>query len=145
MHVHRSAGVFAAAVVIGGLLAGCGSNTNTGPRTLPPAATSTPATGQQPHKQADAVFRQNMIPHHLQAIMMSQLARNQATSPQVKALAARIEAEQGLEIQQMRDLLAGWGVPVPATLGGGGPMGGMWRGQMPGMMNGPAFDGCFSR
>jgi uncharacterized protein (DUF305 family) len=64
----------------------------------------------------------------------------------VKDLAARIEAAQGPEIQQMRDLLTAWGNPAPASPGAMGPMGGMRgmeAGQMPGMMTGAAFDRMF--
>ncbi len=142
MRIHRVAGVLAAAAAAGGLLAGCGTNTRPA-TTPPPAASSTPATGQQQHNQADVVFLQNMIPHHAQAITMSQMARNRAASPQVKDLAARIEAEQGPEIQQMRGLLTAWGTPAPATPGGMGGMRGMGQGQMPGMMSGTGFDRMF--
>ena len=94
-----------------------------------------------------------MIPHHAQAISMAQLASSRAASPQVKALASRIEAAQNPEIQQMSALLNSWGAPVPATTEN---MPGMHHqpGQMPGMMNnaqmqqlssasGPAFDRMF--
>jgi uncharacterized protein (DUF305 family) len=145
MRIHNMVGVLAAAAALGGLLAGCGSNTTTSPATTPPpAASNAPATGQQQHNQADVVFLQNMIPHHNQAIMMSQMARTRATSPKVKDIAARIEAEQAPEIQQMRSLLTAWG--VPATPGGMGPMGGMGgmgSGQGPGMMSGATFDRMF--
>jgi uncharacterized protein (DUF305 family) len=143
MRIHRVAGVLAAAAAAGGLLAGCGTNTSPATTTPPPAASSTPATGHRQHNQADVVFLQNMIPHHAQAITMSQMARNRAASPQVKDLAARIEAEQGPEIQQMRGLLTAWGTPAPATPGGMGGMGGMGQGQMPGMMSGTGFDRMF--
>jgi uncharacterized protein (DUF305 family) len=137
MRIHNMAVVLTTAAAAGGLLAGCGSNTNTTPVTPLPATSSAPAaTGQQQHNQADVVFLQNMIPHHNQAIMMSQMARNRATSPKVKDLAARIEAEQGPEIQQMRALLTAWGIPAPATPGAMGGMGDMGQGQMPGMMSG---------
>ena len=142
MRIHSVAGVLAAAVAAGGLLAGCGSNTN--PATTPPlAVNSAPAAGQQQHNQADVVFLQKMIPHHDQAIMMSRMARNRAAAPKVKDLAARIEAEQGPEIQQMRSLLTAWGAPAPATPGGMGAMGGMGQGQMSGMMSGTGFDRMF--
>jgi len=144
MRIHSMAGVLAAAAVAGGLLAGCGNNTTTSPATTPPppAASSAPAAGQQ-HNQADVVFLQNMIPHHTHAIRMSQVARNQATSPQVKDLAARIEAAQDPQIQQMRELLTAWGAPAPIGPGGPGPMGGRGPGPMPGMMTGVAFDQMF--
>lgn len=144
IHVHSMAGVLAAAALAGALLAGCGNNTTPSPATTPPppATSGAPAAGQQ-HNQADVVFLQNMIPHHTHAIRMSEVARNQATSPQVKDLAARIEAAQGPEIQQMHELLTAWGEPAPATPGGRGPMGGKGPGPMPGMMTGVAFDQMF--
>ncbi len=61
-----------------------------------------------------------MIRHHSQAITMSHMVRNQASSPHVKDLAARIEAGQGPEIQQMSELLTVWGAlsqPAPALRG----------------------------
>ena len=150
MRIHSMAAALVVAAAVGGLLAGCGGNTATRPATTtaPPAATNAPATGQQQHNQADVVFLQNMIPHHAQAIMMSQMAHAHATTPQVKDLATRIQAAQQPEIDQMRRLLAAWG--VPANSGDMGPMGGMMGGtggmgpgQGPGMMSGTAFDRMF--
>lgn len=150
MRIHSMATALVAAAAVGGLLAGCGGgNTTTAgsATTTPPAARNAPA-GQQQHNQADVVFLQNMIPHHQQAIMMSQMALAHATTPQVKDLATRIQAAQQPEIDQMRRLLAAWG--VPANPGGMGPMGGMMGGmggmgpgQGPGMMTGTTFDRMF--
>ena len=147
MRIHSMATALVAAAAVGGLLAGCGGNTATSPATTtaPAAANNAPATGQQQHNQADVVFLQNMIPHHQQAIMMSQMALTHATTPQVKDLVTRIQAAQQPEIDQMRRLLAAWG--VPANPGGMGPMGGMGGmmgpGQGPGMMSGTNFDRMF--
>ncbi|MGH3684513.1 MAG: DUF305 domain-containing protein [Pseudonocardiaceae bacterium] len=137
MRIHSVAGMLAAAAAAGGLFAGCGSNTS--PTTPPPAPSSAAAAGQQ-HNLADVVFLQNMIHHHSHAITMSQMARNQATSPQVKDLAARIETAQGPEIQQMSGLLTAWGTPAPTTPDG---MGGTEHGQMPGMVSGAGFNRMF--
>jgi uncharacterized protein (DUF305 family) len=134
MRIQSMAGMLAAAAAAGGLFAGCGSKPT--PTTPPPAPSSAPAAGQQ-HNLADVVFLQNMIPHHGHAITMSQMARNQATSPQVKDLAARIETAQSPEIQQMRGLLTAWGTPAPTTSGG------MGHGQLPGMVSGAGFDRMF--
>jgi uncharacterized protein (DUF305 family) len=153
MRIKTITSVIAMAAATGGLLAGCGT-TSTGPAaTSPPATSSTASPGQQQHNQADITFLQGMVPHHSQAIAMAQLAPSRAASPQIKALASRIEAEQNPEIQQMNGLLTSWGAPVPATTGG---MTGMQHehGQMPGMMSnaqmqqltassGPAFDRMF--
>ena len=150
MRIHSMTSALVAAAAVGGLLAGCGGGTTatTGSATTtPPVASSAPA-GQQQHNLADVVFLQNMIPHHQQAIMMSQMALTHATTPQVKDLATRIQAAQQPEIDQMRRLLASWGVPAnPGGMGpmGGmmGPMGGMGPGQGPGMMSGTSFDRMF--
>ena len=103
---------------------------------------SAPATSKPPHNQADVVFLQNMILHHARTISMSQLAHDQATSPQVKDLAARIEAEQSPQTQQMSALLIGCGIPVPATTGAGASSG-IGNGQMPEMVTGAVFDRIF--
>jgi uncharacterized protein (DUF305 family) len=132
-----------AATAVAGLLAGYGGTTTTSPATTtaPTAASNAPTTGQQQHNQADVVFLQNMIQHHQQAIMMSQMALTHGTTPQVKDLATRIQAAQQPEIDQMRRLLTAWG--VPAYPGGMGPMGGMMGGRGPGMMSGITFDRMF--
>jgi uncharacterized protein (DUF305 family) len=141
MRVQTIASVLAATAVIGGLVAGCGGTSGSSSASAP---ADSKALAQQPHNQADVVFVQNMIPHHSQAIVMSRMAHNRATSPQVKDLAARIEAEQDPEIQQMRDLLTAW--KAPAGPAGVGPMGGMGhQGQAgrPGTTAGGAFDPMF--
>ena len=53
------------------------------------------------HNQADVEFVQGMIPHHEQAVTMSELAASRAASPGVKALATRIQAAQAPEITQI--------------------------------------------
>lgn len=136
MRIHRLAGVLAAAAAAGGLLAGCGSKTNP-VAPPPPAASRAPAATQQPHNQADVVFIQNMILNHTRAITMSQSARNQAISPQVKDLVTRIEAEQTPQTQQMSALLTEWGIPAPAATS---TVGGTGNGQMPGTVSGAGFD-----
>jgi uncharacterized protein (DUF305 family) len=59
----------------------------------------------------DVMFAQMMIPHHQQAIDMSALAQSRALSPEVKALASKISAEQGPEIEQMRSWLKAANAP----------------------------------
>jgi len=60
----------------------------------------------------DIMFAQMMIPHHQQAIDMSALAESRAMSPAVKALASKISAEQGPEIEQMRSWLKAANAPT---------------------------------
>ena len=88
---------------------------------------------------ADVEFAQSMIPHHQQAVEMAQLAEDRASSPEVKQLAADIEAAQGPEIETMTAWLEEWGEEVPASGGGHGDMEGMEdmddTSDMPGMMS----------
>ena len=144
MRIPHVVGVLAAAAAAGLLLTGCGNKTGSNPAPPPPTARSAPATSpQQQHNQADVVFLQNMVLHHTQAITMSQIARNQASAAQVKDLAARIEAEQSPQIQQMNTLLSEWGIPAPATTGGIATTSGVGHGQLPGMVSGAGFDRAF--
>jgi uncharacterized protein (DUF305 family) len=75
------------------------------------ASTSAPATSA--HNQADVTFAQNMIPHHQQAIQMSDIIMGkQGIDPRVVQLANQIKAAQGPEIQQMQSWLSQWGQPT---------------------------------
>ena len=122
MHTYRVAGVVLGAVVAG-FLAGCGGTIDTAPQS---PARSAVAAGQQRHNDADVRFLQDLLPHHVQSGRMTDLARTKAASPRVRALAARIRAEQDQQVTRIRDLLGAWGVPIPA---GGG------NGQVPGMLS----------
>ncbi|MGN9807028.1 DUF305 domain-containing protein [Micromonospora sp. L32] len=79
---------------------------------------------------ADVMFAQMMIPHHQQAVQMSELADSRAGDPEVERLAAQIKAAQAPEIATMTGWLTAWGRPVPS----GSPSGGHDHG-MPGMMS----------
>ena len=52
----------------------------------------------------DQMFAAMMIPHHEQAIQMSELALLNSTEPEILALANEIKAAQGPEIEQMNCL-----------------------------------------
>lgn len=94
------------------------------------------------HNDADVTFAQDMIPHHAQAIVMSTMAKKQARDPELRQLAADIQAAQRPEIEQMSGWLRAWGADVPQGMGGMdgdhdmGDMGMMDDGDMPGMMTG---------
>jgi uncharacterized protein (DUF305 family) len=150
MSTHRFATQIAAVtagLAFTGALAACGttSNTGSGSASPVPASSAAPAVSQA-HNQADVSFAQQMIPHHAQAVAMSKLAAERASSPQVKTLATRIEAAQQPEIDQMSGWLRAWGAPVPDTTAPGMDMGGMSQHNMPGMDNssGNAMPGMMS-
>jgi uncharacterized protein (DUF305 family) len=66
---------------------------------------------------ADMAFAQGMLPHHQQAVTMSQLAADHAADPRVKDLAARIEAAQGPEIQTLAGWLESWDADAAGSTG----------------------------
>ncbi len=89
---------------------------------------------------ADVEFASGMVPHHQQAVMMSQMAVDQG-GPEVAALAERIQAAQGPEIETMTQWLDEWGAEAPMGMGDmdmeSGDMGDMDMGgmDMEGMMS----------
>ena len=134
------------------LLTACGS-----PGAAPTGATATPSVTRMSesgaaHNDADIAFAQMMVIHHEGAIEMAGLAERVGSSSGVRALAGRIRAAQGPEIDQMRGWLKAWGEPAPedsdmAGMGHGGmEMGGL--DQQAAMdqlrkLDGEAFDKAF--
>jgi len=77
------------------------------------------------HNQADMNFAHMMIPHHEQAVEMSDIIlAKQGIDPRVVDLAKQIKAAQGPEIEKMQGWMSQWGM---------GGMGGMDHGGMTGM------------
>ena len=88
-----------------------------------PGATGTPATG--PHNDADVIFVQAMIPHHQQAVAMSDMIlAKDGIDAKVTDLATQIKAAQAPEIAQMSGWLAGWGESPSPSMGMDHDMGG---------------------
>lgn len=86
-------------------------------------ASSTPAAAAD-YNAADTMFTQGMIPHHQQAVEMSDLMLGKSDVPApVKELATRIKAAQGPEIATMTGWLKTWN--ESATMAPGMDMGGM--------------------
>lgn len=121
------------AVAAAALLAACGSDAD---------------NSAENHNAADVTFATEMIPHHLQAVEMSEMAATRASRSEVLQLAEEIAGAQGPEIETMSGWLEAWGEPVPEG------MDGMDMAGMPGMMSeeqmqalgeasGPAFDEMF--
>jgi uncharacterized protein (DUF305 family) len=117
----------AAAAVV--LSAGCGSG-DSGSQHPPEHASSTSASSSD-HNDTDTGFLENMIPHHQQAIEMSDVVlAKQGIDPRVVDLANKIKAAQGPEIKQMQDWLSKWGTPPTASMAPGHDMGGDSMGMM---------------
>jgi uncharacterized protein (DUF305 family) len=132
-------------------LAGCSTGTedeNTAPDATATAASSAPTasaatdtvtpsatvTGSAveisaEHNDADVMFAQMMIPHHQQAVDMSEmlLAKDEIAT-EVRDFAQKVIDAQGPEIDRMNAMLTTWGAdPAPSSTGQGhgSPMKGM--------------------
>jgi uncharacterized protein (DUF305 family) len=113
------------------IFTGCSSsNESEHPAGHSPASSATagPSTtaAAEAHNDADVMFAQHMIPHHTQAIEMSDtLLAKQGIDPKVTKLANQIKAAQGPEIQQMQSWLTQWGTPSMPPMSGHDDMAGM--------------------
>ena len=126
------------------ILAGCGSDNEPATQASEPmasaqesssSATESDAEVSAEHNDADAMFAQMMIPHHQQAVEMSDmmLAKDDI-SPAITDLATRIKDAQGPEIRTMTNWLEAWDRPVmPEGAMDGHDMGSM--GGMDGMID----------
>ena len=123
------------------------SSTSTTSAAASAPASPSAASSDAAHNDADVTFAQGMIPHHQQAIEMSDmLLGKQGIDPEVVSLANEIKNAQGPEIEQMQGWLQDWGVSsstsAPSTAAMPGhdmpghqmPSGDM--GDMPGMSGG---------
>jgi len=118
-------------------LAGCGSSNDTGgmggmdhssaspPMSQMPSSSagssgaSASASTAEQFNDADVMFVQGMIPHHKQAVEMSDmLAKKSGVSAETTALAEQIKAAQGPEITTMEGWLKAWGKSVDGGMGG---------------------------
>ncbi|WP_026919242.1 DUF305 domain-containing protein [Gordonia shandongensis] len=64
------------------------------------------------HNAADVMFAQMMLPHHEQALVMSDIILGKKDIPEsVTTLATQIKDAQGPEIAQLKAWLKGWGEP----------------------------------
>ncbi|QNN53443.1 DUF305 domain-containing protein [Nocardioides mesophilus] len=99
------------------------------------------SNGSDQFNDADVSFATDMIPHHQQAVQMTEMAADRASSPEVKQLADEIAAAQGPEIDTMTGWLEAWGQELPADSMDHGDMGhGDEAGGMPGMMDADTMD-----
>lgn len=100
----RTLSIVAAAL----LLAACGSHDSHS------GSTAVSVDGSAAFNDADGIFAQEMIPHHEQAIELSEYALDPkaGASEAVKGLAGRIEAGQDPEVTLMKGWLKEWGQPT---------------------------------
>ncbi len=125
--------LFGASVLAASLaLAGC---TSTGGSTMGSSAgmggmsgtySSSSTTAGGSHTTSDLMFAEMMLPHHQEAITMSDtlLAKGTGVDPRVLALATRIKKEQAPEIVALTGWISDWNGSTSST-SMGSTMGGM--------------------
>jgi uncharacterized protein (DUF305 family) len=119
MNKNLAAGAASAALVLA--LTACGdsgSDQNAGATSTTAGATTSASAGQNAgeHNDADVAFARGMVPHHTQAIEMSDmLLAKQGIDPRVVTLAQQIKAAQTPEIDQLNAWLQQWGQASPTT------------------------------
>lgn len=96
------------AVAVALAVSGCGSSDSSS------TSVDSAAEASSDFNDDDVMFAQMMIPHHEQAIEMSDIALDPAVgaSEIVRDLATRIKGAQDPEIAQMTALLSQWGQPL---------------------------------
>jgi uncharacterized protein (DUF305 family) len=115
----------AAALAVLVTMTGCSNSGNQPVASSTSAAGSSSTPAASAHNQADVTFAQSGIPHHEQAIPMSDtILGKQGIDPRVVQLATQFKADQGPELQQMHSWLSQWGQP-PLTMSPGMEMPGM--------------------
>jgi uncharacterized protein (DUF305 family) len=135
--------IAAAAVLVS--VGACSSSESDTLSSASPATTSAQSSTNavpadaQAHNDGDVKFAQGMIPHHQQAVEMSDmLLTKEGIDPQVVSLAQQIKAAQAPEIETMRDWLTQWGVTGAPPMTSGMPGHDMPpNGTMPGMSGMP--------
>ncbi|MBO1741575.1 DUF305 domain-containing protein [Leifsonia sp. TF02-11] len=122
-----ASGALLTAAALAGCTAGSSGN-NSGMGNMPGMdhSTSSTDTVTSDHNQADITFAMDMVPHHKQAIEMSDtLLAKQGVDPRVTDLAQKIKAAQQPEIDTMNGWLTTWGQKTDMggmDMGGGGMM-----------------------
>ena len=147
-NIFRTA-LLSAAVVAAIAFAGCSaedSMSGMGHGSSSPAASSS-ATPVGEFNEADVMFAQMMVPHHEQAVDMSDMVLSKSNiNPDVEALAKQIKAAQQPEIDMMNVWLETWGrIQMPEGSHHSSSDGMMTEEQMQQLdqARGPAFDRLF--
>ncbi|WP_311214580.1 MULTISPECIES: DUF305 domain-containing protein [unclassified Arthrobacter] len=105
--------VAATAIAAAIALAGCGASGGSSPSGTSMSGMDHGGSSSSPaatdHNAADVTFARMMIPHHTQAVKMSEMIlKKQGIPAEVTALAIRIKEAQGPEIEKVTAWLTGW-------------------------------------
>ena len=94
-------------------LSACGGSSTES--AAPAAAAASAQSISAESNDTDKTFVMDMEPHHSGALAMAELAPTRAGNADVKAIAARIAAEQGPELERMKAMGEAWDVDPAAT------------------------------
>jgi uncharacterized protein (DUF305 family) len=130
----KSALVLSAVALVSGLaLAGCSTSASSGSSGSSSSNSSSSGMAGMDHgsmpmtpvsaapssggfNDADVMFAQMMIPHHRQAVEMSDIVlAKTGVDSRVTALAQKIKAAQQPEIDELTSWLSAWGKPAPSS------------------------------
>jgi uncharacterized protein (DUF305 family) len=115
----RNLTLSAAALATVLVLAGCAtgeSGTQAAEPSLAATSATTAAEVSAEHHDADTMFAQMMIPHHQQAVEMSEIMlAKKDLDPRITDLATKIKDAQGPEIEKMTGFLEAWGEPTGSS------------------------------
>lgn len=115
----HSTALVSAAIGVVLAVSACGSPDSDEPTSINESSAGQPAddsAADSQHNDADVMFAQGMIPHHAQAVEMSDIVlAKDGVDEEVRSLAGEIQAAQAPEIELMSGWLEGWGEEVPAT------------------------------
>ncbi len=102
------------------VLAGCSSTSGSGSTpsmssSMGPSSTASAAD----FNTQDVMFAQMMLPHHKQAVQMSDmlLAKGSGVNARVSSLATKIKEEQTLEITELTTWLKNWNKSMSSSMG----------------------------
>ena len=106
-----------AAIAAALTLSACsGATTGSGPTTAGPTGTADASASD--FSTADIEFAQMMIPHHEQAVQMSEgMLAKRGVDPRVTTLATTIKAAQGPEIVRLKAWLTDWNATADSMTG----------------------------
>jgi uncharacterized protein (DUF305 family) len=116
---NRAAATAAIALTALLTLVGCAGTTSSGGMDdMPGMGAGASASPAEDVNAADMQFTMMMIPHHEQAIEMSDIIlAKEGIDERVLTLAEQIKAAQGPEIEQMESWLEEWGTPMGSMEG----------------------------
>lgn len=142
MNKKRYVALFGAAMIA--VLPACGSSSSSG------SQDTDVVVDEAAFNDADVMFAQMMIPHHEQAIEMSDIALDPTVgaSERVRELATQIKNAQDPEITQMKELLTAWGKPLTSDEDHSSMMSGMLSADELaelGTLTGAAFDSAWAK